>query len=68
MYKSATDDMFYSSFLLQSCWVVVVFLSAKFQPNRFGNKKKYVHLKFSPNRICRIVQPLDNSNSIESIA
>ena len=58
---------FMSSFLLQSCWTVVDFYRPSFSPIALGIKN-YVHLKFSLNRICRIVQPLDNSNSIESIA
>ena len=45
----------------------MVILSAKFQPNRFGNKKLTPILKLSLNRICRIAQPLDKSNWIESI-
>ena len=44
----------------------MVILSAKFQPNRYGNKKLTRILKSSLNgiHVCRIAQPPDKSNLI----
>ena len=60
-------EQFYTKLLHRSSWSWS-FFSAKFQPNRFGNKKLTRILKSSLNRMCHIAQPVDKSNWIEPIS